>query len=91
MSNARKDVMCCHRKSTCDACLTDCERAEIVAKKEIVRLDLLEACRDFQTALIEGNKPVMVEIRSGRAPTARHARLMIALGKAKAAITKAAL
>ncbi len=44
MTNARKRTMRCSRQTTCNLCLTDCERAEITAKKSRIRTDLLAAC-----------------------------------------------
>lgn len=44
MANARKDIMRCKQQSDCRICARDCRRAELVAKENGIRTDLLVAC-----------------------------------------------
>ena len=45
MCKARKDLMRCQQGSSCDSCLIDCQRAEITAKEDEIKADLLEAIK----------------------------------------------
>ncbi len=47
MSNIRKRTMRCERQSACDLCLADCKRAELIAKENGIRADLLAACKEL--------------------------------------------
>ncbi len=51
MDSNRKLMMCCKHPTPCDACLDDCKRAEITAKENRVRADLLAACKLFIIAI----------------------------------------
>ena len=42
----RKRVMRCEHPTPCDTCFADCKRAEITAKEERIKADLLAACED---------------------------------------------
>jgi len=44
MNDIRKRTMRCKREITCNLCLFDCRRAEITAKEDEIRSDLLAAC-----------------------------------------------
>lgn len=66
------------------------DREKVIIKHfedQLINQDnILDALKDFDTALIEGNKPVDINIKGCRAPAARHSRLMIAIGKMVAAL-----
>ena len=46
MEHARKRIMRCKHPTPCELCLTDCRRAEITAKEDKIRSDLLTACEE---------------------------------------------
>ena len=48
----RKRTMRCEHPTPCDLCLTDCKRAEITAKENEIRSNLLTACK----RLIDANE-----------------------------------
>ena len=43
--DTRKRIMRCEHPTPCELCLTDCKRAEITAKENEIRSDLLAACK----------------------------------------------
>ena len=45
MERTRKLIMRCEHPTPCDLCLTDCVRAEIAAKEDEIRTELLDACK----------------------------------------------
>ena len=45
MERTRKLIMRCEHATPCDLCFTDCKRAEITAKENKIRSDLLAACK----------------------------------------------
>ena len=44
--HARKRIMRCEHPTPCELCLTDCKRAELIAKEDKIRSDLLAACKE---------------------------------------------
>lgn len=44
--HTRKLIMRCKHPTPCDLCLTDCKRAEVTAKENEIRSDLLDACKE---------------------------------------------
>ncbi len=57
MGNIRKETMRCKRETSCNLCLTDCKRAELIAKENEIRDDLLAACKETLEYLTIGYEP----------------------------------
>ncbi len=57
MGPTRKRTMRCGHPTPCDVCLDDCRRAEIAAKENEIRSDLLAACKAMLVVADKGKKP----------------------------------
>ena len=53
MEQTRKRTMRCTHPTPCEICLTDCKRAEITAKEDRIRPDLLAACKQARDYISE--------------------------------------
>ena len=51
--HTRKLIMRCEHPTPCELCLTDCKRAEITAKEDEIRSDLLAACKQARDYISE--------------------------------------
>ena len=61
MEHVRKRIMRCKHPTPCELCLTDCKRAEITAKEDTIRSDLLMACRRVRQWLNEEHKEYLTK------------------------------
>lgn len=56
MENIRKRTMRCKHQTSCNLCLADCRRAEIIAKEDEIKDDLLAASERVRSWLNEEHK-----------------------------------
>ncbi len=56
MEDHRKRIMRCEHPTPCESCLDDCKRAELTAKEDEIKKELLKACEVVRGILI-GAKP----------------------------------